>query len=380
MILAQMRKIKRILLYILFLLAFTFIALEIILRIHNPFPVRLKGDKIILPVNQHFVITNNTGVSKIDKKIIQTRNSMGFRGDEKPVDFENYLSLVAIGGSTTECFYTSDHHDWPNVLGDDLRKSFRNIWINNAGLDGHSTFGHQIMVNDFMLKLKPKVVLFLTGINDIGVENLSASDQHNLVGHGNSVVKFLAEHSEVINILRVLYKVHSAIKLNITYQFKDLVKYDKLLIPDDVIEKKLEEQQPHAKNYKMRILKLISTCRENNIEPVWLTQPTLTGVGIDSLTGVNLETIKVNDSTNGKEYWRIMQLYNDQIREAGQETGMLVVDLAEKLPKESSLFFDLTHYTNTGCAKVAGIIADELSPRLEKDFPQYVLKNKQTAN
>ena len=375
-----MQKIKKAILYILFLLVFTFVALEIILRIHNPFPVRLKGDKIILPTNQHFDITNNTGVSKLDKRIIQTRNSMGFRGDEKPADFENYLSLVAIGGSTTECFYTSDHLDWPNVLGDDLRKDFRNVWTNNAGLDGHSTFGHQIMVNDFMLKLKPKVVLFLTGINDIGIENLSPSDQHNLVGHGNPVVKFLAEHSEVINLVRVLYKVHSAIKLKITYQFKNLDKYDKLIISDSTIEKKVQEQIPHVKNYKERILKLIATCRENNIEPVWLTQPTLTGVGIDSLTGVNLETIKVNDSTNGKEYWRIMQLYNDQIRSAGQETGTLVVDLAEKLPKESSLFFDLTHYTNTGCAKVAGIIASELSPRLEKDFPQYALKNNQAAN
>ena len=40
------------------------------------------------------------------------------------------------------------------------------VWLNNAGLDGHSTFGHEILLRSHIIKLKPDMIIFLTGIND----------------------------------------------------------------------------------------------------------------------------------------------------------------------------------------------------------------------
>ncbi len=144
--------------------------LEGFLRIYSPFPIRIKGDKIFLPVNVSYNIKNSK-IAKLDLEIKHTKNSLGFRGEEIPRDFEKYLSIITVGGSTTECYYLSDNKTWPYLLGENLKKNFTDIWINNAGLDGNSTSGHKILLEDYIIKIKPKLVLFFSGLNDICADN-----------------------------------------------------------------------------------------------------------------------------------------------------------------------------------------------------------------
>ncbi|MBI5184572.1 MAG: SGNH/GDSL hydrolase family protein [Nitrospinae bacterium] len=116
--------------------------------------------------------------TKIDKQIIHKKNMLGFRGENPPKNFEEKLTLITVGGSTTECFYLSDGKTWTDVLGKKLNARFSNgTWINNAGLDGHSTFGHLVLMEDYIVRLKPKIALFLVGINDLGREDLRSYDQ-----------------------------------------------------------------------------------------------------------------------------------------------------------------------------------------------------------
>jgi hypothetical protein len=89
--------------------------LESLFRIYNPFPVRIKGNNIVFLINQKYIIENDDN-PKIDNKIIHTKNSLGFRGPDIPDNFSKYLSIIIVGGSTSECYYLSDNNDWPNVL------------------------------------------------------------------------------------------------------------------------------------------------------------------------------------------------------------------------------------------------------------------------
>src|SRR5689334_13215362 len=75
---------------------------EIILRIYNPFPFSVKKRKLILPANQSKIFTNSW-IKKLDKQIHYSRNSLGFRGPELPDSISKLVSLITIGGSTTEC-------------------------------------------------------------------------------------------------------------------------------------------------------------------------------------------------------------------------------------------------------------------------------------
>ena len=68
---------------------------------------------------------------------------------------------------------------------------------------------------------------------------------------------------------------------------------------------------------------------------------------------------------------RSLELYNDVTREVGRERGVLVIDLARQMPKNSTYYFDLMHYTNAGAAQVAEIIATHLTPFLARKFPAY---------
>src|SRR5688572_7904796 len=132
-------------LYIFYLIASTVILLEVALRIYNPFHFRVKGEHIVLEANKKYVI-DNTRIPALERTIVHTKNSLGFRGPEKPPDISGRLTIVTVGGSTTECAYLADGKTWTDVLSFQLRDSFPGIWVNNAGLQGHSTFGHIALI------------------------------------------------------------------------------------------------------------------------------------------------------------------------------------------------------------------------------------------
>src|ERR671929_63597 len=48
-----------------------------------------------------------------------------------------------------------------------LRPEMRGVWVNNAGLDGHSTFGHLLLTRQALVPLHPKAILYLVGLNDM---------------------------------------------------------------------------------------------------------------------------------------------------------------------------------------------------------------------
>lgn len=362
---------RRNLLYILFLLIFVFIALEVILRIYNPFPTRLKGNKIVLPINQKYIIHNNR-IPKLDEEIIHTKNSLGFRGDEKPENFENYLSIITVGGSTTECFNLSDSNTWPFLLEKALQQKFRNVWLNNAGLDGHSTFGHQMLVEDYLIGLKPKVIIFLVGGNDIGRDDLNIYDRKNTRGASKSFRQFIWEHSEVANIIYNLRRGLHAKRRNIGHYGMKFIERDTLTLSDEFISQQLAMHQKYLKGFEERILQLINNCEREQIEPIFITQPTFVGVGKDSITKMDLETIKLYNQMNGKLFWNLLELYNLQTKNICRETGTFVIDLANLLPKNSILFYDKLHYTNDGAKKVAEMLNQLITMHLKQNYPEFV--------
>jgi len=58
----------------------------------------------------------------------------------------------------------------------------------------------------------------------------------------------------------------------------------------------------------------------------------------------------------------VLRLYNDVLRKVGKENGLLVIDLAQKMPHNSLYYYDFMHYTNEGAQKVAEIIFEDLYP------------------
>jgi len=146
--------------------------LEMYLRIFTePINIRVKGDEIIVPLSKarKFKRIQNVATDKLDEVIVHTTNNIGLRGEDRPDDFYSKLTILTVGGSTTHCNLISDGKTWTDLLGKELKNSYKELWINNAGFSGQHAVQHLDLMEKFVIKkIKPKIVLFLIGINDRG--------------------------------------------------------------------------------------------------------------------------------------------------------------------------------------------------------------------
>ena len=358
--------------------ALSFLLIEAALRMWPPFDLRVKGDAIALPVNTEHVVLNDGHSPKLDERIVLRRNSLGFRGAEPPEDFEASVTLVTVGGSTTECSFLTEGKTWPDRLQQELDANFSELWLNNAGLDGHSTFGHLALLESYLVDLRPDVAIFLVGNNDRGRGSPNHKDRglHRDGLDGSSLgafVKSLAQYSDTVALTVSLLRYKRAVDLGLVYRGQVDLEALATIEPPSSEERaalETEHRTAHLPPYRERLLEIIRLSRENGIEPVFVTQPGLYGPGVDDVTGVDLATIERN-GIDGNSAWEILELYNDVTREIGAEHGVLVIDLARRLPKSSRFFYDLVHYTNEGATEIGTILHEDLCPFLATRFPDH---------
>ena len=347
---------------------------ELVLRARNPFGFRMRGNTLVLPANKVYDIRADprSRSDQLDAHVIHTKNSLGFRGPEPPDDFADWLTLVAVGGSTTECFYLSDGRTWPERLAVRLQPELRKVWVDNAGLDGHSTFGHLLLTRQALVRLHPKVILYLVGVNDMFADAPRGFDRV-----AQSSWAALADHSELAATLLNLYRWRR------TQRFEDLGAMPKPValrdrprhpVPPAVAARLWREQDRRLAAFRERLERLVALDREHGIEPVLITQPTLLG-GVDPRTGLDTRPMEVElwEKLDGALAWRLLERYNDVTRQVGRERGVLTVDLARALPKDSTFFYDFFHFTNQGADRVGAIVNDALAPWLAARYPDRVL-------
>lgn len=349
-------------------LSLTFAIAEVILRIYNPFDFRIRGDTIVLPANRKYEIRNASG-GQLDPIILHTKNSLGFRGPEPPPDFGAALTIIAVGGSTTESFYVSDHQTWPYRLGERLAQTFDGVWVNNAGISGLSTYGQLILLKDYIVRLRPKVALFLVGVNDLGRAEAGGADV-GLTPQGMGLVRSLVVRSEVATLVVNLVR-HVRGRAWTAGQQGDLRTSPKYSGNVDEQAVRAEHRTRFLPAYGDRLREHIRIARASGIEPIFLTQPALFGDAIDDVTGVSLGELNAFEM-RGSFAWELLDSYNEATRAVGREYGVLVIDLARRLEKSSRYYYDGTHYTNAGSDRASLLIDEELCPFLAVRFPAFV--------
>jgi hypothetical protein len=354
--------------YILFLIVFTLITLEVILRIYNPIPVRIKGENIILPANQT-VYYRNKKITKLEPEIKISYNSIGFLGPEKPPDYDSSLSIFTVGGSTTACWGLPAEQSWPLLLSAELSKIFNNVWLNNAGIVGHSSYGHQLLLNEHVLQHKPKIIIFLTGINDVDRKDITVHD----FSAPRSFKQRVLHQSELLNLAAAYLRSKKAVANGLGIDPVDFnqKRTDTLSQSEDSIRHALQLQQPLTRAYERRVSLLVQTCLRNNIKPVLITQPMLCGMGTDSTTGMNLQQVRIVRGMNGEMWNRKLQLYNEALKKVAMENNLLCIDLANLLPRNSVYYFDFVHQTRQGTQKITELIIPYIVQYISSEFPAY---------
>ncbi len=370
----QMKTIPKLAIKFLMLAALVFCAMEVRLEMFSPSPFIAKGGKIVLPANKEYVFVNKNAV-RLDPVVHVRKNSLGFRGVEPPANFSDHYSVIIVGGSSAACDNLSEGKTWEDRLAEKLRAAVANLWLNNAGFAGHSSIANILLMEDYVVKLKPKMVIFFVGINDINIEGQSQFDNSIVQGRFqfNSAIDFLRSVSrniETINLLVNLAQRTLGVKRSMAYGEYDLRTIPRMDLPENIVRDRLKKQQESLlPAFDGRIHQLLKLCRDNNIMPVYVTVPALFGDAVDDVTGVNLGTMAVSDNENGHLKGALLEMYNQRILDLRTE-HVIVIDLAHELPKSSRYFSDFYHFTNEGAALVADLIHKDLMPVIQNNLAQ----------
>ena len=357
------KQISKNLLAFLIGLLLAFVLLELFLRLWDPFHFSVSGNHIVLLSNYKTVL--HPRVPKLDENVIYSRNNIGFRGQEYPPDASDRITIFTVGGSTTECKLLSDSNTWTQLLDQRLRSNCPQIWMNNAGFDGHTTLGHRVLVRDYLVKMKPSYIIFLTGANDVEVSGLNEQERQVMKTIDFSSFRnfylSLCNHSKAASLVLNFYRYKLSSNKGLIHNESNLSAPIKTISKEERQER-LNRQEKYLFSYRDRLNSLINICIAHHIKPILLTQPYLGGEVTDPATGKylgDLQTGKFNTASQAE----VLEKYNDVVREF-KSTGIHVIDLAQMMPKNSIYYYDFIHFTNEGAKEVSDILYRELKDSL----------------
>lgn len=340
----------------------TLLMAELVLRIYNPIYVPIRADLIQLPVNRTFKQVNLNN-KDVDRELVNSYNGIGLRGPEFPANPEQFTKIFTVGGSTTACVTLTDGKTWPDLTLKQLRAQLgSHIWLNNAGMDGHSTFGHRILLESHLAKYRPDYFIYLIGINDMGRDDLNEYDSE-LILQRQSLKNQIIAASEFLSTVQTLYRGYRAYDMGLNHAVDhDLKAIQKIQMKPEVVSGYLREhRERHVPAYASRLRDLVKRTISIGAVPVLVTQPAMLGRGVDPVSGISIDNLEYDiPGLSSGVVWDALEMYNEVTRGIAAEFRVPLVDAARLMPKDSSLYFDWVHYSNLGAEKMADIVAGEL--------------------
>lgn len=338
-------------------MALSFFILEITIRIISP-PSIFHPALPLRPKNKMQLYVNLKGLSPV---AIHSTNKWGLRGDEPPSDWENYYTIITVGGSSTQCFYLDDHKTWPYLLQEKLKKKYPKVWVGNGGLDGQTTRAHIIFMQYVIAKVKPKAIIFLTGLNDLLLSFNEDNRLYGLLFERAHWKYWIFAHSRLIQVLYIWKKIifnHVTVVKEIghgNYKPKLLIKKEDHLPTD------LTTLLPSLEEYHQNIRKIIEMARLLNVRIIFLNQPMLFD-DTPYWRQVEGQFYWLNNKyiLSAATYWKLLEIFNKELLETCFLENVEYIDLASLIPHNELYFYDSVHFTEKGAELVAQKIADFL--------------------
>lgn len=244
----------------------------------------------------------NIAPNAIERKYYPVHTDQyGFIGPSE-IHAEPDIKIVFLGGSTTECLYMDETERFPYVVGRLLEKKLnKKVNTYNGGVSANTSMHSLNILLNKVLPMKPDYVIFMHNINDLVLLRAAGS-----------------------------YWYPDSLKSTVQTSKNVFTRYE--FPPQPVRYEEENIKSEFAKNLET----FIAICRIRNITPILMTQ------------------------ANRVEKDNLYHEFNDIIRVIGEKEKVKVIDLAQKVPKDSSVLYDSYHYTAKGSALAAEIIAKEM--------------------
>ena len=266
------------------------------------------------------------------------------------------VSVVFLGGSTTECLHMDDDHRFPCQSGA-LIEERTGLAVNsyNGGMAGNHTLHSIDALLNKVLPLEPGVVVMMHNINDFVT----------LLHHGS-----YWNNSPTRSVLEIIGSYHAfrAVKNLLIPNLFEKIRSLRQKPPDEFKQvrgkKTVIDPALMANQFEASLQIFIEVCRARGITPVLMTQQSRFKEVPDP--EVEAET-RIHATRNGIDYATFRQLhrlFNDSIRAVGAKNGVEVIDLAELVPQEREFIYGTVHLNQRGSDLASSIIADRLAPIL----------------
>lgn len=127
------------------------------------------------------------------------------------------IDILTVGGSTTDQRYLAQQSTYQAVMERELtRAAGRKVCVSNAGVDGHSTYGHLVAFHDWfplIPGLKPKFFVFYIGVNDANFTRHGPMELENRAPDPNPLNRL-----KIVQLaLRLREQVHSMLDPQLAY-------------------------------------------------------------------------------------------------------------------------------------------------------------------
>ncbi|MEM7121863.1 MAG: GDSL-type esterase/lipase family protein [Pseudomonadota bacterium] len=288
--------------------------------------------------------------------LIYQRDEYGLRGDHGD---PSAITILAVGGSTTNDRVATEGDTWPDVLEEELRARGYDHVVANAGVDGHSSMGH---IKSFELwfpnipDLAPEYALIYVGHNDRGVAPGQVPQPDSLTSPSWSrrLSTYIRNHSVFSRAFKNLKGWIAAHDIDVVYGDVDTN-------PETISYQPVAPVTPNQEAldaYGERLRLLDQVARNYGTTPIYVTQP----VGLVREAGGELEEVA---GSGAGSIFQEMRAYNDVLLAFCRDVGAICIDLAGELVFDTQDFYDAIHTTPSGSRRIGTYLAEQLPAHIE---------------
>lgn len=287
-----------------------------------------------------------------------SRDRYGLRG---PCTEPSSIRLVTLGGSTTDQVYVADGQTWQDRLQQHMTRALGRPWcIANAGVDGHSTFGHIAALERWLPLvpgLAPDYVLFYVGINDAAFRTEPARlDPHAPPAEGawETAKRQVRNNSALYRLVRLRDARGADTPVFAAHRLLSPTPADYGATSPAADIDELVARGSAA--FRDRFATLMRLVRERGARPICVSQPSLVyRQAGQTWVGLNEVFVFEGRRFNGLDYQRSIQALNGVMAQECQRAGGHYIDL-ESQSFEPGQFYDAVHMNAAGAARVGDLL------------------------
>ncbi len=259
------------------------------------------------------------------------------------------LTIVFLGGSTTECRFMPEQQRFPFLVGRNLESSLAlRVNSHNGGNAGNTSLHNLLLLQTKVLPLHPRFVVLMENLTDL---------------------MFLAQHGEYHSpsAMRALVRTET--------RAKPMDWLISLVAGKTVAGQKAHTQtdtavppspQAFSNQFRNNLEHFIFLCRQNGSTPVLMTQANRLVEPLAPNLAAQLQPVYESRRIASAQFLVIYAALNETMRQVAKERQVLLIDLDRLIPKTAASMYDVVHLNAEGSRLVAEHVAQALAQDIAK--------------